>query len=1285
MKTNYILSLAVLGAILCSCAQEMGTDVPDGSLMVEKQLTATIEKTKVNLDETQLHPFWEEGDKIAVYDGEALREFTLMSGAGTAKAVFSGSVAAGAESLSAVYPFSAATLESGKLSYSVPVVQTASGPGADPGALVMYSGSASGSSLVFGNCVSLLRFSVPDGVNSVIFNLDSEQFTMNLPGRTGNYSVAVPAGYYSMLTVYVRTSEGDFSMESTNLLELEEGHSLSLGELSSGDHVIVISTPEELVSFLGTISSSDKSNAVIVNDLDMTGVEFAPAAGFGGTLNGNGHSINITGATSPLFYSNGGVISGIVLEGTFTPASLESAPLVLTNNGTLASIRNKASVSVSKTEALTAPIVLGGVAAYNYGTMNHCINEGVVSFSSSSSIKGAALGGVAGYSEGALSNCSNTAEVSLQFQYGSGMCALGRIASSATNIGGVVGAAFDGFSMTSCSNSGDVVFVNDAIEKCPDQYQRNQIGGIVGSPYGDVKDCHNSGKLNIRAVTTTRSAFSAKNYILDVGGISGGSFHETGAYQDLNDHTSIIDCTNEGDIDVAFDANKSNSPIGGIVGWPSGEHEQIACKTSGCVNSGSITMSGAGKVRLGGIMGGTGALENCSNSGRLYIKSSDPGSCIGGINAFHSQDHSLSGCVNTGNVVSDITIFGLGGLIGCHGGVNLTSSASCKVLCDVISGGADRSGVGMVLGTYNKETSKNVVLGTPDEPIEVKGNVTFGGTSVELNKLNFSKYLSGTSYASTTHVIHAYCNTEAPYGTMYAEGTVKYSDGTPASGISVSDGFSVAVTDADGKYHLETTPDSWYIYVSMPSDAVIEKKPDGRPDFFLPYEDSGSSYNFTFKRQAVENEFMLFALADPQAHYAKRGGQNIADTDRFLQEAVPGINSHIASLSLPCYGVTLGDIVYSEDGRNSNPGLAVMVRHCAELDMPLFQTMGNHDYTFFHTNTPLTTDNRSSTLYLKAQRSFEQAFGPVNLSFNRGDVHVVCMRNIIYDSTTDASDYHCGYTDEQWAWLQADLANVPKTKMVILCGHIPLAGRTSNQHVSDILSLLKQYKAAKIFSGHTHYKRYAPSVGGINEHIHGAVCGQWWWSNIEGDGNPNGYTVYRINGTTVKDEYTMGFNSHMDSRDYQMRIYRGNIITGGSYAKFNWNRDASRLMINVFNGDSRWKVQVYENGTLSGNATLMTQNRQTFSSVSSGSTYEVNASSSQDWWAIGYHIGVRGRGRSNTSYYTSMYHMFTYTLKNPDADVRVVATDGYGNSYSSTEIISTDCWYPAYMKQGNVN
>ncbi len=518
-------------------------------------------------------------------------------------------------------------------------------------------------------------------------------------------------------------------------------------------------------------------------------------------------------------------------------------------------------------------------------------------------------------------------------------------------------------------------------------------------------------------------------------------------------------------------------------------------------------------------------------------------------------------------------------------------------------------------------------------------------------------------------------------------GFVKWTDGSPVAGVSVSDGFKVATTNSKGYYRLDLpSSDCRYIYISMPADAKITKNSYGNPDFYTKYVATTKQYDFTLTKQAVETDFALFAMADPQAHYTARSPQTSADTYRFQVEAVPSINKQIAAQGMNCYGVTLGDIVYSEGSRNSNNGIATMRNNFKLINMPTFQSMGNHDYTYFYSTSgkELTTDETSSTLYLKAQRSFEDIFGPINLSFNRGQCHIVCMRDIIYDSNTDASSYHCGFTDDQYNWFKQDIANVPSDVAIILCVHIPLAGCTgsSNTHVLDIMNLMKSHPNSTVFSGHTHYYRgYANCNGtGMYEHIHSAVCGQWWWSTIEGDGCPAGYTIYKMNKNSIKDAYFIGFNDQMNTRDYQIRAYKGNITTGGSVAKFNWGLSANTLLINVFNGDSRWKVQVYENGTLSGTASMMANSKKTLN-VTKGNTYDVPSGSNQDWWAIGYHIGVVGRGTgTSTSYYTNMFHMWKYVLKDANATVKIVATDPFGTEYTCTEVVTDGTNYPSYIK-----
>ena len=151
-----------------------------------------------------------------------------------------------------------------------------------------------------------------------------------------------------------------------------------------------------------------------------------------------------------------------------------------------------------------------------------------------------------------------------------------------------------------------------------------------------------------------------------------------------------------------------------------------------------------------------------------------------------------------------------------------------------------------------------------------------------------------------------------------------------------------------------------------------------------------------------------------------------------------------------------------------------------------------------------------------------------------------------------------------------------------------------------------------------------------------------------------------------------------------MRIYRGGLKYGGSYIYFQSPHSSADIFINVFNADPYWTVKVYEDDVFSGNAELMPEVTE-YRSDSMYSTVTTGADSSQDWWTSGFYIGVLGLGFSGNNlnpyswFMDTCHHMYKYTLKNPSASVKVVATDTYGNSYICTDIIEQDNLYPDYL------
>lgn len=105
MKSRYVLmSVAVAAMTLISCVKENIDEVS----FSEVTLNAVTEGGQTK---TALTGFadvvWAAKDQIAVYDGTSFTDFTLSSGAGTASAGFSGTLAAGKTATGAVYPAAA--------------------------------------------------------------------------------------------------------------------------------------------------------------------------------------------------------------------------------------------------------------------------------------------------------------------------------------------------------------------------------------------------------------------------------------------------------------------------------------------------------------------------------------------------------------------------------------------------------------------------------------------------------------------------------------------------------------------------------------------------------------------------------------------------------------------------------------------------------------------------------------------------------------------------------------------------------------------------------------------------------------------------------------------------------------------------------------------------------------------------------------------------------------------------------------------------------------------------
>ena len=455
------------------------------------------------------------------------------------------------------------------------------------------------------------------------------------------------------------------------------------------------------------------------------------------------------------------------------------------------------------------------------------------------------------------------------------------------------------------------------------------------------------------------------------------------------------------------------------------------------------------------------------------------------------------------------------------------------------------------------------------------------------------------------------------------------------SNIVVTDGFTTAKTDQNGVYQLVRNKKAKFVYYTTPSDCKIIVDEDNYPKFFerLISKDRKIRQDFKVVKQAIENEFTLLCVADPQC-------RNAAEVSRYRSETIPDINKLVSDKSYNnAYAITLGDIIFDA------PNLwKEMKATMAKQSVPFFQVIGNHD----HLETAPNDE--------KGVEGFQEMFGPTDYSFNRGNVHIISMDNVIY---TGKQQYHGGFSESQLEWLKEDLSYVSKDKMVILCCHIPFRGGGSTDHTNtyyrqEVLNLLADYAEAHIMIGHTHYQiNYLHNVKGktIHEHVHGAACGAWWNSEWCADGTPNGYGVYEIQGNKVKNLYYKGTRQ---STNFQIRAYDASRAFGpankytyvfGAPANLNLVGDGW-IVANIWNADDRWSIKLFQDNTEVGSMTKVT---------------------SKDYWTLYHHLEELNKAIGST-FDRSAAHFYKGQLtgRTSEANFRIEATDQFGNKYTTT-------------------
>ena len=255
-------------------------------------------------------------------------------------------------------------------------------------------------------------------------------------------------------------------------------------------NTIYLHTAEDLVELSQncTLDSWSQGKAVYLEaDIDLAGVVFSPIPTFGGTFQGQGHtisglSISGSGNVRGLFryIQPSGTVQDLTVEGSVTPSDRKNTlgGLVGNNQGTITNCSFVGTVAGTDS--------IGGLVGINEGKGQ------VINCSFSGSVSGEHyVGGIVGQNFGAILQCKNsgsinTTEVDTELNLDNLNQEQLNAAENVpvcTDIGGIAG--FSSGVLQSCSNTGSVGYAHVGYN----------IGGIVGRQSGYLDGCVNSGTI----------------------------------------------------------------------------------------------------------------------------------------------------------------------------------------------------------------------------------------------------------------------------------------------------------------------------------------------------------------------------------------------------------------------------------------------------------------------------------------------------------------------------------------------------------------------------------------------------------------------------------------------------------------------------------------------------------------------------------------------------------------------------------------------------------------------
>ena len=507
---------------------------------------------------------------------------------------------------------------------------------------------------------------------------------------------------------------------------------------------------------------------------------------------------------------------------------------------------------------------------------------------------------------------------------------------------------------------------------------------------------------------------------------------------------------------------------------------------------------------------------------------------------------------------------------------------------------------------------------------------------------------------------------------------IVYTGDKPLKGVAVSDGVSITLTDAEGRYWLPTDKRSGSVFISIPSG--YEVSADGVfPRFWAALEaPAGEVERHDFPLTEVDNDrHVMLAVTD--IHLSNQN----SDLEQFCTRFIPDVKQVAAGFGdTPVYTLNMGDSSWDAYWYSNRYSLKDFRRTMNIVGYPsqMFCAMGNHD------NDGATI--HSDSVDFAASAPFRKIIGPRYYSFNIGKVHYVVLDNLIYVNTpkkSSGSDGIAGKRDYirrvdpvQLEWLRRDLALVKdKSAPVVVAMHAAAfrykfvtdevqPGFSQPAYSEELKACFDGFKDVHFVSGHIHRNLLSRVNEHLIEHNMGAVCGSWWrtganhFQMLGPDAGPNGYTIFTIDGKRMEWTYRSIEDGDKQFRACDMNEVARYYAASEDLAEFlkhyperrDFRKEAgrNRVYINIWCWEPAWKLSVKENGR-----ELPVTREQTEDPL-----YVISYDVPQSVW--------KGRYPADYGTRNKQHNLFVVEASAPDTTLEIEVTDAFGRVYRETMI-----------------